>query len=222
MDYSEMEMMLEEMMQDPLYWQIFQIALVVAFVFVAALEVAMYILGAVGVRRLSMSAGFSHPGFAFVPILRWMMLGRLAELYLPRERRPRKILAFSVHLPILMTLSTLLRTVYSAYSAYYMFVAPDQEPADRLIALMNGVYTANSVIAMIVTVFLMLALFRIFLLVRHPSPMLATLLGSLISYCLPIFMFVCRNKPIPPQSDFGESGNDRDGDDDNGFYYDNQ
>ena len=209
------------MMQDPISWQIFQISAIIAFAFVVLLEITVYILGAIGVRRLSKSAGFAHPNLAFVPILRWMMLGRLAELRLPQERGARKTAKYSLHLPILMTLSFLLSTVYSIYSAYYRLIAPDQVPGEQLVALMHGVYTAQSVIGMLVTVFLMMALFRIFILIGHPSPMIASVLCALISYCLPIFMFVYRKKDIPPQPLPGQDNNDSNNDDD-GFYYDNQ
>ncbi len=220
MNYTEMEAMMEEMMQDPMYQKVFLISMIISFSIVLILELVMYILGAIGVRRLSATAGLAHPALAFVPILRWMMLGRLAELHLPREKRSRKIFAYSVHLPIVMVLSTVLNVVYSGYYAYYMLIVPDQVPTEQMEALMNGVSMAFSVINMIATVMLLLALYRIFILLGNNSPMLLTLLCALISFCLPIFMFVYRKNAIAPQSDSDDSNQDNN--DDSGFYYDNQ
>ena len=77
--YSEMEKMMEEMMQDPLYQKVFWISFIAASVVALFIGLVMYILGAVGLRRLSATAGFAHPVLAFIPILRWRMLGKLAE-----------------------------------------------------------------------------------------------------------------------------------------------
>ena len=221
MDYTEMETMIEEMVQDPMYQKIFLISMIVSFAIVLILELVMYILGAIGVRRLSATAGQAHPALAFVPILRWMMLGRLAELHLPREKKSRKVFAYSVHLPIVMTLSTVLNAIYSGYYAYYMLIVPDQVPPEQMEALMNGVSMAFSIINMIATVLLLLALYRIFMLIGHSSPMLMTILCALISFCLPIFMFAYRKNAIAPQSDLDDSDPDNNNND-SGFYYDNQ
>lgn len=220
MDYTEMEAMMEELMQDPMYQKVFMITMIISFSIALVLELAMYILGAIGVRRLSATAGQAHPGLAFVPILRWMMLGRLAEMHLPREKKARKVFAYSVHLPIVMTLSTVLNVLYSGYSVYYMLIAPDQAPTEQMGALMNGISMAFSVINMIGTVLLLMALYRIFMLIGHSSPMLMTILCALISFCLPIFLFAYRKNAIAAQTESND--NDPGNNDDNGFYYDNQ
>ena len=219
MDYTEVETMIEQMMQDPMYQKMFMISMIISFSIALALELLVYILGAIGVRRLSATAGLAHPGLAFVPILRWMMLGKLAELPLPREKRVRKVFAYSVHLPIVMTLSTILSLVYSTYQVYYMLIAPDQEPTVKLEALMSGVDMAFSVISMIATVLMLLALYRVFSLIGHQSPMMLTILCALITFCLPIFLFVYRKKSIgvPPASDENDHDSNHD---DSGFYYD--
>ena len=220
MDYTEMEAMMEELMQDPMYQKVFLISMIISFSVALILELTMYILGAIGVRRLSATAGLSHPGLAFVPILRWMMLGRLAEMHLPREKKTRKVFAYSVHLPIVMTLSTVLNALYSGYAVYYMLVVPDQMPTEQMEALMNGVSMAFSVINMIATVLLLLALYRVFMLIGHSSPMLMTILCALISFCLPLFLFVYRKNAIMSKTDSNDSNPDQN--DDSGFYYDNQ
>lgn len=218
MDYSEMETMISEMMQDPASQKIFMISVIASFSVVLALELVMYILGAIGVRRLSATAGLKHPGLAFVPVLRWMMLGRLAELYRPLGKPTRKVFAFSTHLPVLMTCSTVLNAVYSTYYVYYTFLFADQMPTDQLAGVMNGVSIAFSVINMIATVILLVALYRIFHLIGHASPMLMTLLCALISFFQPLFMFVYRKSPIVRPADLGDDNSDHN--DDSGFYYD--
>ena len=217
--YSEMEKMMEEMMQDPLYQKVFWISFIAASVVALLIGLVMYILGAVGLRRLSATAGFAHPVLAFIPILRWMMLGKLAELHLPREKASRKVFAYSVHLPILMTLSFLLETVYSAFIVYYDYLNPDLVPPDQLLGLINGVSIAYSVIDLIATVILLLALHRIFTLLGCSATMLFTILCGLVSYCLPIMLLVFRNRCIAPQPVPGQDPSD---DDESGFYYDNK
>ena len=218
MDYAEMEKMMEEMMQDPLYQKVFWITMAIVSAVLAVIWIVTYILGAIGVRRLSTTAGLSHPGLAFVPILRWMMLGKLAELHLPREKASRKVFAYSVHLPIVMTLSVLLEAVYSGFVLYYDYMNPDLTPPDQLLGLINGVSIAYSVINMIAMVVLLLALNRVFILIGCTSPMLMTLLCALISYCLPILMFAYRKNKVVSQPDSGQDTDDHD----SGFYYDNQ
>ena len=219
MDYSKLEEIFKTMMQDPESTQIFMISIIISFAIVTALELVMYILGAVGVRQLSATAGMKRPWLAFVPILRWMMLGRLAELFRPMGKPSKKPFAFSTHLPVLMTCSTLLNAAYSSYYVYYMFLFTDQIPPDQLAGVMNGVAYAFSVINIIATVIMLVALFRIFLLIGHASPMLMTLLCALVSFCMPLFMFVYRKSPILRAPDLGDDNPDHH-DEDNGFYYD--
>ncbi len=57
MDYAEMEKMMEEMMQDPQYQQIFWITFAVVGGIMAVIGLVTYILGAIGVRRMSANAG---------------------------------------------------------------------------------------------------------------------------------------------------------------------
>ena len=52
MDYSEMQTMIEEMMQDPVNQKIFLISMIASFSIVLILELVMYILGAVGVMHM--------------------------------------------------------------------------------------------------------------------------------------------------------------------------
>ena len=223
MDYTQMEEMFEQMMQDPLYQSVFWITMAITMAVMLAIWAVMYILQAIGLRRLSITAGLSHPAFAFVPVLRWVQLGKLAERRLPRDRAGRKVFAYSVHLPIVMVLNTLLNIAYSVYMSVYMFITPDAVPSDRLAGLMSGVSTAYSIINMIAVVMLLLALFRVFNAVGASSPMLFTILCGVISFCMPIMLFVFRNNAVVPlpMSDTGH-GDSNDSNGDGGFYYDGQ
>lgn len=220
MDYTEMQKMMEEMMQDPMYQQVFRITFILTMAVMLLIGLVVYILGAVGVHRISSRVGLSHSWMAYVPILRWAVLGRLAECRLPSDRPRRKVFAYSVHLPILMTLSFVLETISSVFVIYYDFLNPDLTPPEAWLGWINGVSMAYSVINMIVTVLLLLALYRVFSLVSCQSPMLMTILCALISYCMPILLFAYRKnkialQPLTPQDE------DHHADDDNGFYYDN-
>lgn len=221
MDYTEMEAMLEEMMQDPMYQTVFWIAMAVTLAVMLAIYVVTYILQGIGLRRLSMTAGLRHPAFAFVPILRWVQLGKMAELRLPQDRARRKPFVYSVHLPILMVLNSLLNVVCSVYLSVYLFITPDAVPSDRLARLMNGVTTAYNVINLIAVVMLLMALHRVFTAIGISSPMVLTILCGLISFCLPIFLFVYRNNAVVsrPMAGTGDGNNN---DNDSGFYYDNK
>ena len=217
MDYSEMEKMMEELMLDPQYQQLFWITFAVVFGIVAVIGIVTYILGAIGVRRISISAELDRPWMAFVPILRWAQLGRLAEMRLPREMPGRKIWGYSIHLPVLMTLSTLLEVICSGYNLY-IYIQPDAVIPDQLSGLLNGVSAAYTVINMIAVIVLLLAMHRVMILVGCGSPTLMTLLCALISYLLPILLFAYRKnkivKPINPQQNSSDQ--------DSGFYYDGQ
>lgn len=216
MDYAEMEKMMKEMMQDPQYQQIFWITFAVVGGIMAVIGLVTYILGAIGVRRMSANAGLPHSWLAFVPILRWSVLGRMAELRLPREVPGRKIFGYSIHLPVLMTLSTILELLYSGFSVYYTYLQPDAVIPDQLGGLINGVSMAYSVINMIAVIVLLLAIHRVFVLVGCRSATLMTLLCALISYLLPILLFAYRkNKILKPI-------NQDPRDPDSGFYYDGQ
>lgn len=222
MDYTEMEEMMQEMLQDPMYQKVFMITFVVVCCVMLVAWVVFYLLQAIGVRKLSATAGLAHPGLAFVPILRWMMLGRLAELRLPQERGSRKVLAYSTHLPVLMTLSFILNAAYSVYYAVYMFILPDAVPANNLMNVMNGVSIAYSVINLIATVLLLMALYRIFLLIGTSSPMLLTILCALVDPCTSILLFAFRKNEVAPQPISGGGSDGGDNGDDSGFYYDHQ
>jgi len=220
MDYTEMEAMLEELMQDPMYQTVFWITMAITLAIMLAGYVVMYVLQGLGLRRLGMSAGLKHPAYAFVPVMRWVQLGKLAELRLPQDRSMRKPFAYSVHLPVLLTLNTLLNVVYSVYMSVYMVILPDAVPSDQLSRLMNGVSVAYSVIDVIALIILLMALHRVFVAIGTSSPVMLTILCALISLCLPIFLFVYRNNAViaQPMSDTG----DHDHHDDDGFYYDHK
>jgi len=89
MDYTEMEAMLEELMQDPMYQTVFWITMAITLAIMLAGYVVMYVLQGLGLRRLGMSAGLKHPAYAFVPVMRWVQRGKLAELRLPQDRSIR-------------------------------------------------------------------------------------------------------------------------------------
>lgn len=218
MDYLEMEKMMEELMRDPQYQQLFGITFAVVFGIFAVIGLATYILGAIGVRDLSTSAGLSRPWMAFVPVLRWAQFGRLAEMRLPRELPKRKVFRYSIHLPVLMVLSTVLESIYVGYSLYYTYLQPDAVIPEQLSALFGGISAAYTVINTIVIIVLLMAIHRVMILVRSSSPMLMTLLCALISSLMPILLFAYRKNKIakPLQQEQDPS------DHDNGFYYDGQ
>lgn len=218
MDYAEMEKMMEEMMRDPQYQQIFWITFAVVAGIMAIIGIVTYILGAIGLRRLSASAGLAHPWLAFVPVLRWSVLGKMAEMRLPRERAGRKVFGYSIHLPVVLTLSTILELVYSGFSAYYNYIQPDAVIPDQLGGLISGISMAYSVINMIAMVVLLLAIHRVFMLIGCKSATLMTLLCALIAYLLPILLFAYRKNKIEMPTDAGQDPSDPD----SGFYYDGQ
>ena len=218
MDYAEMEKMMEELMQDPQYQQLVWIVFAVVFGIMAVIGIVTYILGAVGLRRLSATAALPHPWLAFVPIVRWSVLGKLAEMRLPREFPGRKIFGYSIHLPVLVTLSTMLELVYSGFALYYTYIQPDVVISDQLAGLVNGVSMAYSVINMIAVIVLLLAIHRVFMLIGCKSATMMTLLCALVSYLLPIMLFACRKNKILMPRDPGQNPSDFD----SGFYYDGQ
>ena len=218
MDYAEMEKMMEELMQDPQYQKVFWITLAVVSGITAMIWLVTYILGAIGVRRLSASAGLTHPWMAFVPVLRWSLFGKMAEKRLPRERSGRKIFGYSIHLPVVITLSTILELIYTSFSVYYTYIRPDAVIPDQLGGLINGISMAYSVINMIAMIVLLLAIHRVLVLIGCKSPTLLTLLCALIAYLLPIFLFAYRNNQIQQPMDPGQDPSNPD----SGFYYDGQ
>lgn len=218
MDYAEMEKMMEELMQDPQYQQFVWIVFAVVFGIMAVIGIVTYILGAVGLRRLSETAALPHPWLAFVPIVRWSVLGKLAEMRLLREMPGRKIFGYSIHLPVLVTLSTMLELVYYGFTLYYTYIQPDAVISDQLAGLMNGVSMAYSVINMIAVIVLLLAIHRVFILIGSKSATVMTLLCALISYLLPIMLFAYRKNKILLPRDPGQNPPDVD----SGFYYDGQ
>ncbi len=196
MNYEEMEKMMEELMQDPQYQQLFMWTMLITLAVMAVIWLVTYILGAIGTRRLGLRAGITHATLAYLPVLRWVILGKLAELRLPQEKKDRKSFAYSMHLPVLMTLSFLLQAVWTVPYVYYEFILTDGEMPARMLGWMNGISMAYQVISIIGMVMLLMAVTRIFTMTQCSSPTLMALLCAVVSYCLPILLFVCRNRPF--------------------------
>lgn len=180
----------------------------------AAVWLAMYLLQALATFKMAQAVGLKRPFFAFIPVLRQLNLGKIAEKHRKNEtEKPKKTGLCLCLLSVATVISGAGLMLFSASSAVKIY-------GFALAALENGTemlpeqfISLVPVILFFVLLFLTLlaekivyyiVLHRVFLLFGEENAVIYTVLSVIFGFTAPIFLFLLKNRePVfykaPPQ-----------------------
>ena len=184
------------------------------FVFAAiAAGVALYYLNAVGIYKMSVSAGIKNPWYSFIPFFDAIALGRLAEKY--QKKNGAKSAKFSIILLVLKIAYELTAVVMVFLMMFSVgntiVIAARGVVTNDASAAISGLaallpYIVSVLVFCAVTiaykVFCYIALWRVFGIFDSKNATAYTVLSVFFSFLAPIFVFVLRNKK--PQYTYAE------------------
>lgn len=166
--------------------------------FALAVSFVMWLLQSIGIYKMAKTAGINNAWLAFIPIGCLYVLGKIAEV--PTENK--KPLRYGLILPLL---NVGLLVVYIALFFAAIVVGFTSELGGDL----TGIYFENTLVmliaiaelivvplAIVISVFTYIALYRIYKLFDPNNAVVYLVLSILINILQPIFLFVLRNKPL--------------------------
>ena len=176
------------------------------FVFAAiSAGVVLYYLNAVGIYKMSVSAGIKNPWYSFIPFFDAIALGRLAEKY--QKKNGAKSAKFSIILLVLKIayeLTAVVMVFLMMFSVGNTIVIAargvatnDASAAISGLAALLPFLAATFVfcaVGIAYKVFCYIALWRVFGIFDSKNATAYTVLSVFFSFLAPIFVFVLRNK----------------------------
>ena len=175
--------------------------------------ITLYVLGSLGLYTIAKRRGISNAWMAWFPLLNVWVLGSVSDQYQyvknGKVRNLRKWLLFLtiavIILAIVLMVMILVFSVTQMISENMYTFTEIQNASGILSRLIPVIVVAPIyVIACIaLTVLTYVAYYRVFLSCDPENKTLYLVLGIFLSFLLPIFTFVCRNKDfgMPPRKD---------------------
>ena len=157
----------------------------VGFVIALIGTFALYILASVGTMKIAKRCGVPCYGLAWIPIGSNYVLGAIADYYSLHYKQKKT--KQKVTLPILAVIVFASSLVLSKQSLVV-------DEADLAIFNVMGSALLTMALTLLLSIFNYIALFRIFKLCDSDHAAIYLVLGILMSFLQPIFLFVCRNK----------------------------
>ena len=170
----------------------------------AAIGIVLYILRAVGIYKMSKTAGLEYPWLSFIPVASSYTLGRLAEKY--RKSPTEKPFKYSILLLVMHIIEKIVATVFFVL---FCFISVETVRTVISVAMYDGEIDPNTVLALIpffvlsiaviftelaFAVIKYIALWRVYSLFDGRNAVLYTVLSVLFGFLEPVFIFVLRNK----------------------------
>ena len=202
---------LEEFMEA---FSIMSAVLIPTLIISGLLGLALYVLRSLGLMALGKNRGLSSPWIGWIPFCSGYALGRLSDDISAKKgvkTSHRKILlsmeiitAVSMTIAMVLVFAPLVNVfIQAADSAYHDAYFDSDALAAQLIGSMIGgmvLMFVGLVIAIVYSVFLYIAMYRVFKAYAPNNAVLYLVLSIFISICYPIFIFIIRNKQevIPP------------------------
>lgn len=171
---------------------------------IAVICLALYIIRALGIYKMSVSAGIANPWTAFVPVVNSYIFGRLAERYKRKDGKKSEkfgllLLIFEILTVItavclfIFTVLMLISVLSNAKLAYDNGTDMSLSQFSSLIPVVIF-YVLTMLSVVLRTVFHYIALWRIVAVYDYSNATLFTVLSVFFSFLDPIFIFIIRNK----------------------------
>ena len=173
--------------------------------------VALYILGAFAIFKLSKKVELKAPFISFIPFLQSFALGRLAEKYIKKDGS--KSAKFSVILFIFNILQTILLIIFIFSTLYSIFnvivnienaIANDTKVTIDMFSSFIFVIALFFVLLVCVIcykIFFAIAIWRVYAIFDYKRAIVYTIISVLFSSISSIFLFVIRNNNPEYKSD---------------------
>lgn len=176
---------------------------------IGAICLVIYIFRAIGIYNMAKTAGIANPWISFIPIVGSYTMGRLAEKYCRRDRKPSaKFGGILLVLNIFKWISSILLTVFTVLSGLQIFrlaVSAAENNTEMDIGMFASLipvlifYLLTAGLAIAYSAVHYVALWRIFASFDNKNATLFLVLSVFFGITEPIFLFVLRNKE--PQFD---------------------
>lgn len=170
---------------------------------VLVIGVALYILGAFAIFKLSKKVELKAPFISFIPFLQSFALGRIAEKYIKKDGSNSA--RFSILLFIFNILQTILLIIF-IFSAFYSIfnvivniedaIANDTKVTIDMFTsfiFVIALFFVLLVCAICYKIFFAIAIWRVFAIFDYKMATVYTIISVLFSTISPIFLFVIRN-----------------------------
>ncbi|MBQ6839601.1 MAG: hypothetical protein IJO45_02795 [Oscillospiraceae bacterium] len=178
----------------------------IVMLFTGIYAIAVYVLQSLGFYTIAKRRGIHNPWLAWIPVGNMWILGSISDQYQyvakRNVRNRRKTL-----LGLMIALYALLILIYVFLIAFGIGAvgsAVAQEFGAGMIVLLILlviVYLALLVVAIVTSVFQYITLYDLFASSKPNSAVLFLVLGILLNFLLPFFIFACRKKDegMPPR-----------------------
>lgn len=195
------------------------VVILISSLIALSVPIALYLLQAFGLFKMLKVCGFKKPWFAFVPVLNVFAIGSLSEVYndgkVPKKHGKTLLIIYIVYLAI--AIAYLAGTMVVAYDALTEFlpeieerfdtaetITPEEledlvEEFEELVAkeslALSVLSYFNSMFSVLYTVFLYIAIYKIYRIFSPNSALAFAILGAFFSFLTPILIFAFRNNP---------------------------
>lgn len=192
------------------YGSVYGIAIVIYLLFwfvMMAAGIAMYVLHSLGMYTIAKRRGISNPFLAWIPVAQLWILGSIADQYDEAEKGVKKksrvlllvleiamyaCLAFFYVIAFIFMIIIIMAGVAEGtyeYSYGYDNIAVLMAVFGIAFVLFFG---AIMVLAIVLSVFMYIAYYKLFKSCRPDSAVLFLVLSIIIPFCLQICVFICR------------------------------
>ncbi len=178
-------------------WFVYIVIFLVYFLMISiamALAVAQYVLQSLGLRSMLKSLGFEKTWYAFVPFCNSYAIGYIADKYddgKPKTNYAKKLFRLSIATAVLFLPILFIIIVIAIMSAAYGDTGVGLAFA---LLLVFGSYIALIVLAVIYSVNLIKALWRIYRIFAPEKSILFLMLSIFVSPAMSIIFFIIRNR----------------------------
>ena len=167
-------------------------------------SIALYLLNAVSVYKMSQNMGLKNAWLSFIPVANSYALGRVAQSYVKNDGTPSaKFGKILLTLEIITSVSAIAFIVGAIYSFLSVFGYADnalvgnEEMTTQMVScllVMVVLYLVVFGVAIADSIVHYVAIWRTFALYDYHNATLYLVLSIFFSFLCPIFLFVLRNK----------------------------
>ncbi len=174
---------------------------IVLILFVLILAAATYVLEAIGLSGVAKGLNLKRPWLAWIPFASDWLLGTITEHAVERKTGVKGRYTKWLLISLGVFLGVYVLTLGSAIPMYALMIFT---PRIDLVLIMLLVFLLLTLLLSLADIFYCLmaylCYYRVFELCYPNQAVLFLILSIFVSYALPVFLFLCRNK-VPPLED---------------------
>lgn len=168
---------------------------IMIYALLLAYSIASYVLNSLGMYIISKRRRVSNPAFAWIPIADTWLLGAIADHYdetVNGKKKKSRIILLSLTIAMLIVLAVLIVSVI-ALTFLLANGGYNEIGIIILVIVLMAAYVAFLGIAITSMVFSYIAYYKLFMSCRPDKAVLYLVLSIVISFSLPVIIFIIRN-----------------------------